>query len=287
MAKHPGDDKVNFETIMHVYQGEKTSGRPLHLSKFFFKGVREYLDTLKNELKNIEERNPTSAKVFMLRDELRRSEQQARSIYDLRQRKVLLLASAKIAGGSGEERNLLPEEKMLLDEIVQCLNLTKEILLEGKNVDDGYCDEIVKKEKVAILEDMAHAREETRSDNKKEETQTAAPTKAVEQKNDVLIDEVKTEQRTEEEQDIPAPKIEATVRSKEKISKSPSKKSTLLIEEENANTEDGFQVIKVLEDLPSFAGPDRNYKLFKNDIISLPRNLAKVLIDRKKAVGFT
>jgi len=42
-------------------------------------------------------------------------------------------------------------------------------------------------------------------------------------------------------------------------------------------------VVHVLEDIPSFAGLDVSYHLRKEDIVSLPRGIAKVLIDRGKA----
>jgi len=42
-------------------------------------------------------------------------------------------------------------------------------------------------------------------------------------------------------------------------------------------------IVHILEDLPPLAGADENYHLKKNDIITLPKHLAKVLCDKKKA----
>lgn len=42
-------------------------------------------------------------------------------------------------------------------------------------------------------------------------------------------------------------------------------------------------VVHVLEDIPPFAGLDASYRLRKEDIVTLPRGIAKVLIDRGKA----
>jgi len=41
-------------------------------------------------------------------------------------------------------------------------------------------------------------------------------------------------------------------------------------------------VVHVLEDIPSFAGIDAKYTLKKEDVVTLPRAIAKVLIDRGK-----
>jgi len=42
-------------------------------------------------------------------------------------------------------------------------------------------------------------------------------------------------------------------------------------------------VVHVLEDIPPFAGLDVSYRLRKEDIVTLPRGIGKVLVDRGKA----
>jgi DNA replication factor GINS len=46
----------------------------------------------------------------------------------------------------------------------------------------------------------------------------------------------------------------------------------------------GTVVIRVLEDLPPFAGPDRDYALRKEDVLSMPREMADILVSGRKAV---
>src|SRR5207247_11447030 len=41
-------------------------------------------------------------------------------------------------------------------------------------------------------------------------------------------------------------------------------------------------IVHVLEDIPAFAGIDAKYTLKKEDVVTLPRALAKVLMDRGK-----
>jgi len=43
-------------------------------------------------------------------------------------------------------------------------------------------------------------------------------------------------------------------------------------------------LVRILEDLPAFAGTDKNYHLSKEDIISLPRNIADILVKHNKAI---
>ena len=43
-------------------------------------------------------------------------------------------------------------------------------------------------------------------------------------------------------------------------------------------------MVRILEDLPAFAGADKNYQLMKEDVISLPKNYAEILLKHNKAV---
>lgn len=50
------------------------------------------------------------------------------------------------------------------------------------------------------------------------------------------------------------------------------------------DTGEELVVIRILEDLPPFSGPDRNYELSKEDIVRMPKGMAAALINRNKAV---
>lgn len=55
--------------------------------------------------------------------------------------------------------------------------------------------------------------------------------------------------------------------------------------EGNTETDGGMEpiLIRILEDLPAFAGPDRDYNLSKEDVVTLPKVLADVLVNTEKA----
>ncbi len=42
-------------------------------------------------------------------------------------------------------------------------------------------------------------------------------------------------------------------------------------------------LVHVLEDLPPFAGIDTTYRLKKEDVVTLPKTIAQILVDRGKA----
>lgn len=49
-----------------------------------------------------------------------------------------------------------------------------------------------------------------------------------------------------------------------------------------AKGQDGSIIVHVLEDMPDFVGPEHNYNLRKDDMISLPRQFASILSSRGK-----
>ena len=46
-------------------------------------------------------------------------------------------------------------------------------------------------------------------------------------------------------------------------------------------------VVRILDDLPEFAGPDRTYTLSKEDVVTLPTEIAEGLIRGEKAAEIT
>jgi len=52
---------------------------------------------------------------------------------------------------------------------------------------------------------------------------------------------------------------------------------------EPARKQADVMVVAVLADIPSFAGPDRNYSLKKGDVVTLPANIGQILCKSKKA----
>ena len=64
----------------------------------------------------------------------------------------------------------------------------------------------------------------------------------------------------------------------------PPAEPEIVTAEEPHETESDTMVIRVLEDLPPFAGPDRDYELHKEDIVTLPKAMAAILVNSQKAV---
>lgn len=87
------------------------------------------------------------------------------------------------------------------------------------------------------------------------------------------------DEKIEDEQDIP----ESTVNQKKEIAKKTDEKEEekkLEKKEPNSNP-----ILRIVEDIPPFVGTDNNtYMLHHKDIVSLPEDMAKMLLDKKVAV---
>lgn len=54
------------------------------------------------------------------------------------------------------------------------------------------------------------------------------------------------------------------------------------LDEEEEKSDD--LVLRIIEDLPTFSGPDRDYNLRREDVVRMPRPLAMALVNKEKAV---
>jgi DNA replication factor GINS len=65
---------------------------------------------------------------------------------------------------------------------------------------------------------------------------------------------------------------------------------TVLAEEQPVETGEHLEdeiLVRVLEEMPPFAGPERDYVLSREDVVMLPSVIARALVTRGKAVEVT
>lgn len=198
-------EDVTFERITRVYRDESSKKTLTQLEPDFWERVERYVAKLEADLAAERAKNPNSKAGMLLQDELRKVEQKREQIYQYRERKIGLLASARVGGESVETRGLARPEPELLEGLVSLLAEARAAAMGGAS--------FAAKVPVATAE----------------ASEPVAPK---------------------------APKVAAEPR--------------------------GI-LVHVLEDVPPFAGPDQTYRLHKEDLVTLPPQLAKVLVDRGKA----
>jgi DNA replication initiation complex subunit (GINS family) len=205
------EEGVNFGRITRIYREETSKNTLTKLEADFYDKLNEYYQDLKSRADKELSKDPHASKAVLLQDEFRKVKQKRDQIYRARERKIVLLASAKVGGTEVDTKVLTKDEKVLFDKLVENLRTARE----------------------GILSDVK-----------------SAPRK-----------------------DKPKPKEE-----KKPEEPAPPKK-----EAEPEEPEESMAVIQVLEDIPPFAGIDVTYELKKEEVVTLPMKVARILSQSGKA----
>jgi DNA replication initiation complex subunit (GINS family) len=215
------DTHVNFDLISQIYQTEQKSPLLTKVPKGFYEELRGYLSRLKEALEESQEE--ASSKTMMLTDEYRRAITRTSQIYEIRERKITLLALSTVNGIEPETKLLVKEEKELFELLVNVLKENRERNLTGKKRAVSF----TKKENVSETSNIA----------------------------------------SDQIEDYP-PKPE---------------KKTLCDAIESGEEVKEIPVFLILEDMPSFETEEGVFHLKKNDVISLPKQVAQILCQHEKA----
>lgn len=203
----------SYEDIMGLFRQENKSSQLTKVDPALYDKIGQYIKTLRKESEREIAMNPMSQASMMLNDQLKKAIDKAKRVYELRQRKISLLALRKVAGDNPDTGNLTPDELVLFSSLVSVLGAHK----------DSKAD----------FEELGP--------------------RSTQPKDVVQLPDVPGEKACEQKK----------------------------AEQESASEE--FVLVRVLEDVPTFAGVDKDYKLRKEDIISLPKNIANTLVSHGKA----
>ncbi|UCE81245.1 MAG: DNA replication complex GINS family protein [Methanobacteriota archaeon] len=213
MAAKRGD--VGFEDIMALFRQEYGSPQLSKVGPDFYQKMASYVRSLRRENEKEIATNPGSQASMMLSDQLKKAGDKAKRIYELRQRKIALLALRKVAGDSPETANLTPDELVLYSSLVSVLGAHRD---SNADIDDSG----------------------PRFSNPKDVVQ------------------------------LPEASQTDSVSGNGGASETDEGKSTPLV------------LVRVLEDIPTFAGVDKDYTLRREDVITLPKEIAETLASHGK-----
>lgn len=210
MVAERGD--MSYEDIMGLFRQENKSSQLTKVDPALYGRISAYIKTLRKESEREIAMNPMSQASMMLNDQLKKAIDKAKRVYELRQRKISLLALRKVAGDNPDTGNLTPDELVLFSSLVSVLGAHKDSNADFEELGPRF---------------------------------------------------------TQPEEVVRLPEV-------------PSQKAC---EDKEAQKEadEELVLVRVLEDVPTFAGVDKDYKLRKEDIISLPKSVAKALVSHGKA----
>lgn len=123
-------EEINYKTLRKLQQAEQTSSILTKVNVNFYQDLFLYMATLERSIEN--EKNTLKLKLFT--DEIQNIRKIATSIYELREKKIVLGALATARGATLDLTNFLEIEKKLFNALIgQIKNTRKEIFEEGAN----------------------------------------------------------------------------------------------------------------------------------------------------------
>ncbi len=290
----PAIDPMTFEELSELYRVEMKGNSLTTVRRDLFRAMANLLTSLRQDYDKHMSIDPDSVMAEGADQRRKKGNQLCKQIVEVRARKIAIMA-VRGASGSVNDLSCLTEEER---EYYQAMHdLTKRQLsevdrLRGKKVTvDTHIDEIPPKVPVDVLEPEPIP-------------PVIAPMPPDMPQDDGFDDIPDPEDMFAEEQfdepfqpvdttpvviEAPVPNVEGDVGSETGPDVTPDAEPVMdecaVDERIGSDSELEPILIRVLEDLPEFAGPDRDYKLSKEDVVTMPRVLADVLINTEKAIA--
>jgi len=252
----PPVEEFTFQDLTEVYRREQRNKTISDVRKDLYPAMRECMEKLKRESEREFSVDQFSAKAKLASNQLMKFQEKAAQVFEFRFGKLMDMALRAAQGARVDTGRLTIEEQEVYDKIHLLLKECRSDVLEGNRVRP------------------AEAKEPSL-------TPMAAPAMVVEAMRE---NGIATAAWTP-----PAPAIEeagGTMPEPPAVDEAPPATEASSVEvQETQGPAPEHVVLRIIEDIPTFAGPGRTYRLQKEDLVTLPQAIAKVLILRKKAVG--
>lgn len=285
----PALEPMTFEELSELYRVEMKSNALTQVRKDLFRAMANLLTSLRLEYDRQMALDPESVMCEGADQRRKKAERLVKDIVHLRTQKVCQMAIRGAMGGRNTTDVLTEEERDYYEKV---LELSKHLMSETdrlrgrRNTVATHIDEVPPQPPVQVPEpEPEPAPEQPRRIPEEEIPFDDSPDdfgdEPIPDEFDGFGDEPfdehpaepvhaqETVKKTEPEPMPEPPAVEAVQEP---------------VHEEERSGELEPVLIRILEDLPEFAGPDRDYKLLKEDLVTLPRVLADVLVNSEKAV---
>lgn len=255
------DGAMTNEDLSAAYRTESNSTQLTALRKDFYVAAQQLIDSLSKECFRLMSESPDSVMYEGMVQKKKKAQENFKNVVRIRMDKISGMAVRGARGSSNVIDHLTSEEKEYYNKVLEA---SKEFwrIHEGKkrNLVTQDITEVERPKEPVVVEDVPLS--EIPVDDVPEDMGSPA---------EEIIDD--------EEIPIPEPvpePVEETV---------PEEIPEEVPEEEPQKDvgEEGDVVIRILEDLPPFSGPEVDYYLKKEDIVRMPAILARILINQGKA----
>ena len=277
---NPANGPMTFDELSELYRMEMKSSSVTEARKDLFRALASLLMQLRQEYERQAAIDVESIICEGAEARKKNAERMAKEVIRIRTQKICSMALRSATGSKNTLDVLTPEEKDYYDSV---LDLTKKHICEvdalrgRKKTVDTRIDEPIEPKKPAVEEPAEPVREPPAKeeppvfDDGFDEPFDDQP---IPEELEAMMEEEFGEASPEpapatEPEPVPEPVPESAPVHEDAPVKEGSELSPVLI--------------RILEDLPTFAGPERDYSLCKEDIITMPKVLAEPLVSTGKA----
>lgn len=246
-------EELTYEDVMNVYREEQKRAGLTEVRRDFYPSLRRLTEQLTRAYEKETAADPYSVKTRTLRKQVENLREMAPRIFEYRASKVVQMAVRAMGGGKLDLSRLTEEERGMLDGVLLKTNECRQVIFgeQGRRevVASAPASPVPTNPtpKPAIVEDQKH--------------QPSPSSVQAPQTKEAEVQPTSKQERIEEA--ISASRTEAAVEVKK--------------------AQDKTVLLRILDDIPSFAGPDGTYRLRREDVVSLPEAIGKALVKKGKA----
>ena len=262
---HSAQEPLDFDDLSAIYRVEKKTQTLSTVRRDLYPAMASLLISLKTEYEKQISLDSESLVSEGANQRKKKARQLSKEIVELRMQKISSLALRGAMGAQNIVDGLTSEEKEYYTEILniskkqECIldRLSGKKTFESRAIDDKPIERQVKKEEPIV----------------KPISETEIPNEPEMEMLEPDFEQEFSENSEQEEEFLNNEPVKSTPKTEE-----------IIIEADESEEKEEFVVIRILEDLPPFSGPEHDYKLSKEDIVRMPKIMGEVLVNREKAI---
>lgn len=280
-------EPMSFDELSELYRVEMKSNSITQVRKDLFRAMADLLSRLRVDYDKQMSIDPESVMCEGANQRRKKAERLCKDIMHVRTQKISQMAIRGALGADNSLDMLTEEERHYYDAVLDLSwkHLSEVDRLRGRQKTiTTRIDEPLPPARRVIQDEPAH---DTPAERAPEPEPAAAPEPEgfpedmpnefddfpADEAFDDFPDEAFDETAVESQREIP-------------VESSPETVPEVRPEATSVAQEDELRpvLIRVLEDLPPFVGPDRDYELRKEDLVTLPKIMADALVNSEKAM---
>ncbi len=282
-------DPLDFEDLTAIYRIEKKAPSLSVVRKDLYPAIAGLLSGLNVEYNKQLSMDPDSLICEGANQRRKKAKQLSKEVVELRMQKICSLALRGAMGAQNIIDQLTPEEKEYYNNVLEVSRRHGTLITKmtgEKKYDSPRIDPDIPSKKDPVVK--------TPSEPVQKET-VIEPAIEVNYEPELEMEEPQLDSFPED----PISYDDNTVIEEDKIFAAPipqavdddirfsGKKEKEIPSRDTSFATNDMILIRITEDLPEFSGPDRDYRLSKEDVIMMPKVMADALIHREKAILLT